>query len=240
VSLSYEGLLLLAAAAFYLYDSALLLHADEVVFVGSTRAWTYREASSYEITGRYVYLPNPLRPWDGLFRVALSPQRPMEEDNQASALAEFMMRMRPLRWLAAMLLALLVAGLPLVLFRYRGSAGVSIFLLLMYSVLTAIAVELYRLRRPFGISFATATRLAFEALACPPLGINIVRKLALAHGIPGDPVRFARSHFAPALFASLVARVSARIDEELAFQPPPPGARSEMLAYRERLSAMVR
>jgi len=215
VSLSYEWLLLLAAAGFYLCDSALLAHGDEVVFVRSPRAWTYREASSYEIIGRYVYLPNPLRPCDGLFLVTLSPPRRMEEDNEDAALGDFIRRLRPLRWLAMILLALLVAGLPLVLFRYRGSAGVSVFLLLLYFVLAAIAAELYRLRKRLALSFATTTRLAFEALACPPLGINIVRKLTLAHGIPGDPMRFARNHFAPELFASLVARVDARVGEEL-------------------------
>ena len=160
----------------------------------------------------------------------------MEADNEEESLRAFLHAIRPVRVLVTVLLLLLIAGLPLVLFRYRGAIGVTAYLAAMYLVLAAIALELYRTRRRVGLSFATATRLAFEALACPPLGINVVRKLSLARGIAGDPMRFARQNFEPALFAGLVGKVSARIEDQLEDGAAP----EELGAYRERLNAMVK
>lgn len=78
------------------------------------------------------------------------------------------------------LFVVLPLGLFTALGRYADFAGMALF----YG---ATAAALYRLRR-LGLLEVTDRRrfvsFAFECLACPPFGVNLVRRMALAKKIP--------------------------------------------------------
>ena len=239
MSVSYEALLLAAALGFYLYDSLILLAADELVFARGWRSWRFGAGASLEMRGRYPYLPNPLRPADCLFRVdAAAPRRSAAGSDEE--LARFLARLAPLRWVVTALSLVLVLGLPLLLFAYRTSDGAILFLCVTYALIAFAAAELFRIRKAIGMPARTAAGLAFEALACPPLALNLARKISLRRGLHADPVRFARRSFDGARFAALVRVLCGRIDEALEWAGDDAELRSRLTAERERLAALAR
>ena len=201
MNLSYEALLAAAALGFYLYDSLILLAEDELVFARGWRAWRFALGARLEILGRYPYLPNPLLPADCLFRVAPSAQH--REGVGEEELARFLAALAPLRWIVTALFLVLAPGLPLLLFAYRTNDAALVLLAAVYGLVAAAGLELFRVRKVIGLPARTAAALAFEALACPPLALNLVRKVCLRRGLCGDPVRFARKAFERKRFAAL-------------------------------------
>jgi len=57
-----EVLLVAGILAFYLLDSARLLHFDELQVAATRRGWTVTTGSDLEMRGRFVLVPNPLLP----------------------------------------------------------------------------------------------------------------------------------------------------------------------------------
>ena len=56
--------------------------------------------------------------------------------------------------------------------------------------------------------------LALDALACAPFAANMTRKLAMRHGLDGEPLRFAARHFGDAALLHTRELVEARVREE--------------------------
>ncbi len=80
--------------------------------------------------------------------------------------------------------------------------------------------------------------MCFDALACAPFAINLVRKLALRRSLAGNPIAFAAEAFEPPAWANLVLTVSARVAEEQ-LREDSHSPRWEVLeAYRQKLHAL--
>ena len=56
--------------------------------------------------------------------------------------------------------------------------------------------------------------LALDVLACAPFAANMTRKLAMRHGLDGEPLRFAARHFGDAALLRTRELVEARVREE--------------------------
>ncbi len=70
--------------------------------------------------------------------------------------------------------------------------------LLFYMLTLTALVFAWRRRVVCRIPGRTFWLLALDALACAPFAVNLVRKITLRHGIAGDPLRFAAGHMDPA------------------------------------------
>lgn len=238
VTPSYELLLLLAAVGFYVYDSAMLLYADELIFRQQWNGcWSFQHAGTTEILGKNPYIPNPLTPGAAILRVSFALPLRAEQDNEEQKLKDFLDELKLVRYLVTALHLLLVIGLPLILFRFRNDESILLFLAATYLAISAMAVELCRLREIARIPANKLIGLVFELFACPPLAINLLRKLTLAKGLTGDPIRFARRQFSPDSFNGLAKLVCTRLDE-LAADAEVPDV--QVNAYRERVAAMTR
>jgi hypothetical protein len=101
-------------------------------------------------------------------------------------------------------------------------------------VLFALGFMLSR-RAALRLSGAACASLAFDALACAPFAINLVRKIALRTRLEGDPVAFAAAHFAPADRAALRALLARKLEEAQAGEQPPPERRAQIAALLDKL-----
>jgi hypothetical protein len=207
----------IGAAAFYLYDSATLLWQNELVFTRGLGwpkdGWLVDGGSELRIGARRVFVPNPLLPQRPQFQVrwVTDDQRGANTDN----LATLFTALRPIGLVNLMQLLLLLA-LPAI----SWTLGAGILLLAVFALfymLTVVALVLtWRRRTTLRLAPRTFWALALDALACAPFAVNHTRKIAMRHGIAGDPLGFAAQHFDATTHANTQQIVAARLQEEQA------------------------
>ncbi len=181
--------LLLLAIALYLQDALLLLRPDQGVLECSQRgSWRLGLSSdSLRVGRRQLYIPNLLLIHRPLFRGCwLSASADPASDSVVT------------RWNAAAsiytALSPFVLGcagvffgiLPLA-FWWGASDGVLFGLLgLGYGLILVIVGLLVQRRVTFGLTLPQALTLAAECLLCPPVAVNLIRRLSLARQFPDD------------------------------------------------------
>jgi hypothetical protein len=229
-----ELLLVLGVIGFYLQDSAMLLHYDEIVVVRHGRRWQASAGSSSQIGGRYPYLPDPLQPASPLFRSGwlADPARARREhwagfDHYLAALDTF----RPACWT---LWSLLLIWLPLLLWR---SASPTIMLglaLLIYLNVLKIGLRIWRYRRVLELSGKQALSLGFELLCCPPHAINVVRRLCARRGLHGNAIDAARRLLIGAERSGIADAIDGRLAMALDFHD----GDTRLIAAKQRLELL--
>lgn len=202
------------AAALYLYDSARLLWQNELVFQPARRGWQVLGGTELRLAGRRVFLPNPLLPHRPQFIVRWS-----QGDAIASAGAEVPAALlRVLRPIAVLniLQVLLLLALPAALWGL-GTGLVALAVFFLFYVLTLAALGLaWQRRAALRLPARDYWALALDALLCAPFAPNLTRKLAMRHGLDGEPLRFAARHFDDAMLVRTRILVEARVREEYA------------------------
>lgn len=222
----------IGAIAFYLYDSAQLLWHNELVYLHGAGRWRAAGPSTISLWGRRLYLPNPLLPQRPGFKVhwSLNDTRPAA----APVPGEFLRALRPVGFIC-----LLLCGLLLLLPVVSWTLGTGLTMLLLFAgyyllVLCALAWVLAR-RAALRLSGTACAGLAFDALACAPFAVNLVRRIALRRGLDGEPVAFAAAQFAPQERAPLRALLARKLDEALAGKEPTPDERARIALLLDRL-----
>lgn len=222
----------IGAIAFYLYDCAQLLWHNELLFVRGARRWRAEGPSTISLWGRRVYLPNPLLPQQPGFKVHWN----LDDARVAPAAlpAEFLRALRPIGFITIVLAGLLLA-LPFI----SWTLGAGLVLLLLFAsyylfVLVALAFMVHA-RAALRLDGKACASLAFDALACAPFAANLVRKIALRHGIEGDPVLFAQEHFDPAAREALRAQLLRKMEEQHAAEEPSPARAARVAELLRKL-----
>src|SRR3546814_8336437 len=121
-----------------------------------------------------------LAPWRPLLRGAI-PDAPSAIP-EASSLEPVLKALRPLQVGVTLLAALLLVGVPALLWRYPHPLALLALTAAIYLVALLLVISLWRRREAFGLERRTAAWLAFESVACPPHAINLVRKHGLQIG----------------------------------------------------------
>ena len=233
--MSYEIGLFGLAVFFYLYDSTVLLYSNEAVLAcDSRRRWSAATGmAGFLLAGRTLCLLSPFTPhwpsfrlrWDYNSLVQAPPSPWMERAQESKVLA-------PTTLTAAIGLYVL---LPLGMFTALGAYAVIPALILLYG---SIIVSLYLVRRrkilvaPGRMRFLS---LAFECMACPPFGVNMVRRTTLACRT-AEPLPLAAVRLLDAAgWSRLRDLCVARIDDALQSVAAESDEEKSLQAQRQRL-----
>jgi hypothetical protein len=181
------------AVLFYLYDSSVLLYSNQAVLTGDTdRHWSARTGfRGFLLAGRTLCVLNPFTPHRPSFRLswdfnALEPNA--VQPQWAERIGELKM-LAPLSLTAGIGLFVL---LPLGMFTSLGAYAVIPALVLLYGSIVLSLIQVRRRRILIPSDRKRFLSLAFECLACPPFGINLVRRTTLAERIT-EPLPLAAS-----------------------------------------------
>lgn len=214
----------------YLYDSALLLYANEAVLIsrGPKNGWLAGFGSTgIMFRGKEFYLPNPLLPTRPLFRLtwrqeesAPAAGKPKKAgripataahgwSDRAAPLSRFRF---PIRSLAITMFGLLPASMAM------GPSGdlvlLASFILIYLQVLVILAI-LWFGRGTLGLTNKAVAAIAFDLLLCAPFALNLVRRLSLKVEVNEDFVDAARRLQLPADWQATQETLLARMDEEI-------------------------
>lgn len=232
-----ELLLVAGTFAFYLQDSMLLLHYDELAFTRAGTGWRVSAGDS-QWGGRFLFLPNALLPARPLFRASWLPRAERPAPTQ-EGFDCFLRALGRFRFATRLLWLQLLVALPLLLWAYPLPLAMLGLLAGIYATIAVIAVRLWRQRRVLGLQRVDIAALVFGCLACPPHAINIIRRLGLRQALPTGTLEFARSMLPPAAFARLGDVVRSRIDLVEGCQDAD-DATGRLLEVRQRLQEPAR
>jgi hypothetical protein len=204
----------LGAAAFYLYDSALLLWQNELVYTRRGKGWLVDGGTEFRLGGRRVFLPQPLLPHRAHFLVCWSAadRRPVTDEGREPV--ALLRALRPIGAINVAQLALLCLLPVLMWITGPGLLVLLLFALFYLLAITALAVAFIG-RSALGLSTRAFWLQALDVLACAPFSINLTRRLALAHGLHDEPLLFAMRHFGEHGVTQMRQLVASRVNEEL-------------------------
>ncbi|KAB8174011.1 hypothetical protein FKV24_013925 [Lysobacter maris] len=216
MNLPMELLLVIGVIAFYLQDSMLWLHYDEVALVRTRRGWAASVGARAQLRGRHPYLPNPLMPGRPLFRSGW-----LSGAGDAGGVREnwqaFVDVLDRFRGGCRVLWLLLLFALPVLLFVYPHPLALLTLLGLVYAGIASLVLGLWRHRDALGLSRRAAASIGFELFCCPPYAINLVRRLSLRRGLDVDAIAAARHLLDDDGRRGLRKGIDARIATALAF-----------------------
>lgn len=203
---SMEALLLLGIAAFYLFDTALLLYRDEVVFAQCGRRWRASIGAGFMLAGRYPVLPALLSPGAPVFRSTWG----ASVQGHPPAADLILPVVGPLRWPARLIALLLFLALPLALLVNLDPRLMLGLLGLLYLVSSLSVAYVAHRRGILGLSRKDIAAIAFDVIACPPFAINLVRRITLRCGLAVPAGEFAAAVLDADAHARLLRVLGAR------------------------------
>lgn len=234
-----ELLLAIALVALYLQDSALLLHFDEVLVEGASRGWRVSTGAGLELRGRFLSIPNPLRPMRSRFRASWLHAGAAPDDTVAS-LDQYAHMLWPVRLGCTLTGVVLLGVVPWLLLGARDPlqllAALAATWLLIIGMLAYLSLRRARLQ----ISRRQLAGLAMEVLLCPPHAINLYRRLCAMRGFHGDPVAFAASQLPDPGRQRLRASIDARLDLFALADEDASGRCATLASARARVAGLLR
>lgn len=191
MSISTEAQLLIVVVFFYIYDSCQLLFFNEGIITKHRKRYTATiNKNGLLLMGKRLYVPNLLLPHKPTYKLSWNP----ENIAQIPSL-DWVSEKRLYLWFIfpayGMTLSLFIIT-PAVYYLSSLGEGLLWCLALIYCFSIIVGIGLYRYRKPLGLGNKKALSVFFECLFCPPLIINIVRKLSLLRPIQDN---FAQSAF---------------------------------------------
>ena len=225
------------AVALYLYDSSMLLHANEAVLIPAARqAW--RAAFGSDRTtfrGKELLLPNPFLPARPLFRLGWDFERPGHATGaEWTAARGVLSQFAALVWCLSILM---FVALPLVLFGRFGDLAILAGFLLIYLNLAWLVVLLWLRRVALGLPDRACLLVALDLLVCPPFAVNLIRRLALRFKIDEDFIHAAQRLLGREDWEAARAHVLSRLDDEISFEPQESARMTTLLMRRAALEA---
>ena len=211
-----EVLIVIGLFGFYLYDAIVLLRPREMVLACTGRRYALSSPYPYlTVRHRIPWMPNPLRPDRMLFRLTWSDDG---TGNRGQSLADAQALVAPLGGLriATLLAAVaLLIALPWLALTF----GIGLYFLYgiaaAYALIVAMLALTWRDRAALGLSTRDLMALAFDALACPPFAINLVRKLGLRRTLAIDPLEIAATRLPRSDASHLWRAIKRGLDDEL-------------------------
>ena len=239
MNLSTEALIVLGVIAFYIYDSAILVYSNNLVFSESFGRWfVFFPSESWRISGKLLFIPNPLIPCNLLFLSNWTTSERLSED-KLNNLLELINAARPLRIVVMSLMILLIIILPLSIFNYGVGFITLMSLLLIYIIILGMLIYTFLYRRKLGLDTKVFFSLAFEAISCPPFALNIIRKITLRQQPCSCSIEFASKYLEVKDSKEFCNKLHQKITEELLDEDNESSSPNNALKkYRDKLLSM--
>jgi hypothetical protein len=234
--LSYELGLFGLAVLFYLYDSTVLLYSNEAVLVCDGRKHWHATTGTagFLLAGRTLCVLNPFTPHRPSFRLSwdFASLEPAALKSSWMEHAQEWKALAPTTLTAGIGLFVL---LPLGMFTSLGAYAVIPALVLLYGSIVVSLITVQRRRLLITPGWKRFLVLVFECLACPPFGINMVRRTTLGQRI-AEPLPLAAARLLDSDgWAALRAFCVTRLSDALQVASADSAEEKSLEAQRQRL-----
>jgi len=234
--IAFEYALPAGALALYLYDCCMLLYANALLCVGSRGRWRIVIGGEMSLFGKRICVAAPFQPWESIFRGAWSERPDIAEPPREWPDARFSAALTPVRVLATLLLALLLALPPIVLVGEHVAELLLLTFAVYYLLIVIALIVIFLRRNALALQLKQFWLLSFDVLACAPFAVNLVRKISLLQPLQGDAILFTRMHLGGERQRAALALLAGRVDEFLRAAEPGTEQATRLQALHARIT----
>jgi hypothetical protein len=229
--------LLVGVAGMYVYDAALLLYHNEIVFFERRDgSWSFSAGSEFELAGRHVYVPALLAPHRALLRLRWSSAQAVSASTPPRGLRAWRIGVSASA-LPVMLVATIFAALPVVLL---GSVLVLLgWMVVLYAAIVVAVLRVWRLRRVTGIGAKELTGIASDALLCAPYSLDLVRKQGLRAADRFDLVSTAHCLLDAGERARLAITIRAKLQRQMDIEETGSERHAQLTTYLQHIEGAL-
>lgn len=235
MNLSAEIFLVVGVYALYLYDSTMLLYANEIVIFKSRGGFSATVGSDFQVRRRFLYLPNPLFPDRILFRGSWAWTDAPGREEFTPGLLQFIDGLAGVKTACFSLTILLLLILPTMLL--AGSHPLFFLVLLgaIYAAIFTMSYSVWTHRRALQLSKNEALKISLEAFLCPPFAINFPRSVCAKRGLNEDAFSLAKRLVPAERWPSFAAGMQSRIQVLIESEDEASSNIERMREFSERL-----
>jgi hypothetical protein len=234
---SFELWIIFGLIGFYLYDSAVLLFSNEIVFFETRGRWLVSFPSDrWRVMGKRLFFPNPLTPHYSMFIASWSATDSFYTKDSKD-IFEIISSIRHLRSAAMLLMLLLTFVLPIVIFKFGIGTPALIALMLVYLLVITMLFYTYTKREKLGLSKRQVLSISFEAVSCAPFTINLIRKITMKQSV-GCPVEFAFKVLEPLDFKNFAEELDKKLSEKMEYEIDHQIS-IQLMNYRKKVMSMI-
>jgi hypothetical protein len=229
--------LLAGVVGMYVYDAALLLYHNEVVFFERRDgSWSFSAGSEFELAGRHVYIPALLAPHRAMLRLRWSSLQTLSASTPPRGLRAWRIGVSAAA-LPVMLVAMVFAALPVVLF---GSVLVLLgWMIVLYAAIVFAVLRVWRLRKVTGIGGKEFAGIASDALLCAPYSLDLVHKQGLRAAERFDLVSTAHRLLDASERARLAETVRARLQRQMDIEETGSERHAQLTTYFQQIEGAL-
>ncbi|QER38380.1 hypothetical protein F2A31_01110 [Acinetobacter suaedae] len=208
MSLSFDILLIIGIAGFYIYDSAHLYFYNEFnIQKGLGSAFKSQLISrQLNIFHKYLFIPNLLFSHQLLFKCAwkIKDPDPTIHPHDIIHLKNISQSLKPLQWVNIFAFVLTLAILPFFIAFKAGYLALAIILVIIYSLNLLSILFVIVNRKKLQLSWLKIMQLLLDALLCPPFALNLLRKISLNYHTKTDGILLAAQILDPQQYQLLI------------------------------------
>ena len=229
--------LLAGVVGMYVYDAALLLFHNEVVFFERPDgSWSFSAGSEFELAGRHVYIPALLAPHRAVLRLRWSSLQAMSGPTPLRGLRAWRIGVAASA-LPVMVVAMVFAALPVVLL---GSVLALLgWMIVLYAAIVYAVLRVWRLRKVTGIGGKEFTGIASDALLCAPYSLDLVRKQGLRGADRFDLVSTAHRLLDASERARLADIIRARLQRQMDIEETGSERYAQLTTYLQHIEGAL-
>jgi len=235
VIISNEILLVAGIFALYLFDSSSLLYSNELILSESKRSFSATTGSSLQIGGRFLYVPNILKPHHAHFKGSWSWRDHGAAREFIPELLHFVDALSLPKAGCALLAGLMFLALPYLLLTSGKPLLLLFTLCSIYLTIAVMVHSAYRHRKALELSRRQIALIGTEAFLCPPFAINFVRKICEKRGLKQDALALSQRLLSRNRMLSTLAAVQERLATSIAFTDESSKTHEEMTDFAKRL-----
>jgi hypothetical protein len=232
-----ELLLVAIYVGLYLYDSALLMYANEAILIPIGKdSWSVAFGSNKTtLKGKEVYLPNPILPTQLLFRLSWK-----FEKNASHSIDDWTIRRDSLKEFGPAvwsLFALIFGFLPYALFSRQGDLFILLAFASIYINVVLITLLLWIKRKKNELTIKDFIGIAIDLIICPPFALNIIRRLSLRIPVTEDLVSAAQRLQTSESWEKTKVELLTRLDDEIGGEDDGTSRKVALLVRRGTISS---
>ena len=232
--MSPEMQLLLAAAFFFIYDSAHLLGTNEVILIPNRPSWNYVSGrNGITICGKKLLISHPFalhRPeyrlhWDYRQVVGLA------DGN----LPPYLPRHGLLALIAYSSWLLIFLVFPVVLLHFRNDQALLICAAAIYAISLLASFTVIANHQELGLTLHQARAMALDFVLCPPFTPNIVRRISYTQENNFSLIAAAKRHLLEERWAQFHAELLEEVDVQINEAEGYTEKQSQLATFKEYL-----
>lgn len=230
-----ELLLMAMVTLLYIYDSCLLLHANEGILIskGKNKWLVCFGSDKAGGIGKELFFPNPFFPHRPMFRLSWKFEGSFEVEN-----GTWIPPVNIFTPLVVMIWGMIFAlffFLPIGLFTKFGDKSLLLAGGLLYFSVIGSLLYLWFQRAQLNLPRRRFIELAFESMVCPPFALNLIRKVSAGMHVKEDLVNVARRLQKSSEWSITRIEIVNRLDEKIEFEDEDSIRLAALKDYRRKL-----